>query len=399
MTYSSSLAALIEKEISRRGATSDGMTAPFLIWDGYGLGGGASGVATYGRELHASLAQQGVTPVVIMRPGESMISTTASAFQTTERAGIFSHILGSKPVWPKIVAHLVDKVAGQQIHSNQSVVLHGLSNFNLDGDKRSRQVKRVLTVHDVIPLIEPKSVSKSYYLQLKWLLPKALAAADAVICVSDWTRSTLIERYPGVRGKTRVIRNGVAAAPGSPLTPERLKVCDLRTLYVARGEEYKQLNVYFSALNALPATWQGDLITDERGLAEAHDLAPHLIADGRLKLHSRVSQNSYEELFRTATVYVHCSRYEGFCLPVADALGTGLPVVYQRGSATDELLTPKISTSVAPDSSPSVWAESIEITKEMADQPGFAAAVVQQRGRLPTWTSAANSLLELYSGL
>src|SRR5215468_4363294 len=51
----------------------------------------------------------------------------------------------------------------------------------------------VLTVHDLIPLTSPRTVSRAFHWQFRLWLSRSLRVADHVVCVSEWTRS----RRPG----------------------------------------------------------------------------------------------------------------------------------------------------------------------------------------------------------
>src|SRR5262249_38065216 len=67
----------------------------------------------------------------------------------------------------------------------------------------------VLTVHDLIPLLLPDTVSSPYRWQFRLWLARSLKVADQVICVSETTRRALLERYEGDAGRAHVVYHGV----------------------------------------------------------------------------------------------------------------------------------------------------------------------------------------------
>lgn len=335
---------------------------PRVFWDGYGLDR-PSGVNTYGQNLRAALVERGISPEIIV-----------------PEATFFPKLLKSKPLWPGRVARIVEDKAGRS-----AVVLHGLSNFNV-ARPRGINAKTVLTVHDLIPFLAPEGVSRAYYFQLKALLPRALRTADAVVCVSDWTRATLAERYPWAAGKCVVIRHGLAKAPenvGNEAAGDKLTL-----FYQARGEVYKQIPLYLDILEKLGKNARGILLTDERGREAAKGRALEL------EVFANVSDAAYQALFARADVYVHTSRFEGYGLPAADALRHAVPVVYQAGSALDELLPEGAVAEKAP---VSAWVSAVYEAKAQKGTQKYREMREKLLAGLPTWDDAAQAHAAIYS--
>ncbi len=346
-----------------------------VFWDGYGLDR-PSGVAAYGQNLALGLAALGITPEVLV-----------------PTAPFLPRLLNSKPLWPRRVARMVDGRVGK------GGVLHGLSNFNVARPPRrpGNAVRTVLTVHDLIPFLCPAGVSTASLLQLKALLPRALAAADRVICVSEWTRATVAERYPWAAGKLIVIRHGLAAAPAP--APAASAGGPLVLFYQARGETYKQISIYLDILTNMGEKARGILLTDARGRAEAQRTHALLVANKRLEIHVGVADAAYQALFSRADVYLHTSRLEGYCLPAADALRHGVPVVYQAGSATGELLSAGVGTPLAPKAAISDWEGAVYEAFARKGTEGYLKAREDRLRELPTWDETARAHAAIYSGV
>lgn len=342
-----------------------------VFWDGYGLDR-PSGVAAYGENLAGGLRTLGISPQIIV-PG----------------ARFLPRLLNSKPLWPRRVARLVEQRA------EAGAVLHGLSNFNLVRPKTVR-VRTVLTVHDLIPYLCPQGVSTAYLWQLRALLPRALAAADAVICVSEWTRTTVAERYPWAKDKLRVIRHGLA--PAAEITANAAGR-EPTLFYQARGEIYKQISVYLDIVQKMCGQVRGVLLTDARGYAEVRRTHLALLASGRLDVFQNVTRAEYEALFAKADVYVHTSLYEGYCLPAADALRHGVPVVYLTGSATEELLSGGVAIALPPQAGLGDWVGAVNEALGLKGSKNYGANRQKRLLELPSWEDVARSHTAIYSGV
>ena len=290
----------------------------------------ASGVFVHAENLAEALVHLGVKPVVLARPGTPEFKAGLDRLVLVDSPWGATLSRG-KPIWPLRVGKALERALPK---SAGPVVLHGLSNFNVPYRGHDRRVRIVVTVHDIIPLIDPHGVSGASHWQLRWLLPKALAAADKVVCVSEWTRRTLVERFPKFTSKFTVIANGKTPLVESP---RRVAGEKTRLLTVARSESYKQLDLLVRIVRALDPGYAAILVTDVKGLNLMKDCAKDLLALGRLTVRVGLSAQELGRLYEASDVYLHPSRYEGYCLPAVDVLAHGCPVVYQKGSGIDEV--------------------------------------------------------------
>lgn len=364
-----------------------------IFWDAYGLDQPYSGVFVHARMLAAALFETGTFQATVVGSEEA-----ARLFPEMDRIvlkgeGGIARIFRAKPLWSLRVDQSVARATAGRPH-----ILHGLSNFNVPFLGRTAGQLRVLTVHDIIPLLAPDGVSKLQAEQFKLILGPALKAADRIVCVSEWTRHTLSERYPDVADRTVVIRNGVPGTPvNGPMRPREAD--DVRILAVARYEPYKRLDQLVRILRALPERFGATLLTSGKGVEWAQSQADDLIASGRLTVKSALSRSEMMALYADADMLVHTSRFEGFCLPAVDALEAGRPVVYQSGSAMDEFLNPSVGVALAPDAPLDQWVHAVETAATMTRKAEWPTTVQAHYGTLPTWKDAAQALQALYKGL
>jgi glycosyltransferase involved in cell wall biosynthesis len=189
----------------------------------------------------------------------------------------------------------------------------------------------VVTVHDLAFHEFPHDFSRRTGWKYRTFTPRAARSAERVICVSEFTRRDLCERYGVDPGRTRVIGEAPALAAGDvppPPGPYLLAVGDLRPK--------KNLGVVVRAWRALRAQGlEHRLVLAGRDLGEGAALRA-LAGPEPLELPGFVDDARVDALLRGADVLVHAGLYEGFGLIVVEAMARGCPVALARAGALPE---------------------------------------------------------------
>jgi glycosyltransferase involved in cell wall biosynthesis len=102
-------------------------------------------------------------------------------------------------------------------------------------------------------------------------------------------------------------------------------------------------------------------------------------------------------LYRAALAFIYTSRYEGFGLPLVEAMASGTPIVAARASATPEV-TADAAILVEP-GDVTAFADAIVRLGREADTRETLRARGLARARLFTWRETARRTLEVYRGL
>jgi glycosyltransferase involved in cell wall biosynthesis len=188
-------------------------------------------------------------------------------------------------------------------------------------------VPLVVTFHDLAVLRHPDAFNRWTRAYSRALLPRVARAAGRVIAVSEFTRRELVDMLEIPEEKIRVIPNGVGepfraggdAAPGDYV------------LAVGTREPRKNLPRLVEAFERAGLDGSELLIAGGRGWGRGD------IRGTRVQLLGRVSDEELARLYRGARCLAYVSLYEGFGLPVLEAMACGTPVVAARTAAAVEV--------------------------------------------------------------
>jgi glycosyltransferase involved in cell wall biosynthesis len=220
---------------------------------------------------------------------------------------------------------------------------HGLSH-ELPYGIRTSGIKSVLTVHDVIFMRFPEyfgMVSRAIYLaKLKY----ACRIANQIIAISQRTKNDLIELLNVPAQKIKVVYQGCDEAFKTPCTAAQKKavlkkfnITGEYILSVGTIEERKNLLLIIKAMSLIKNPVKLVVVGKQTRYAEEVKMAIHryqLIE--RMVFLERVDFADLPVLYQAASVFVYPSRYEGFGIPILEALNSGTPVIAATGSCLEE---------------------------------------------------------------
>ena len=227
-------------------------------------------------------------------------------------------------------------------------VYHGLSGELPIGISRSG-IKSVVTIHDLIFLRHPEYY---HWLDTKiyaWKFRRTLQEADRIIAISECTKRDIME-FGGVSAdKIDVIYQSCNPVFAQPLSESALAkvrhqygLSSRFILNVGTIERRKNLLLAIRALDHLPQNIH--LVA----VGRRTDYVKEFPQNPRVHLLSGVTDETLKALYQLAEAFVYPSRYEGFGIPIIEAIHSGLPVVACTGSCLEEAGGPD-SLYVAPD--------------------------------------------------
>lgn len=346
-----------------------------IFWDAYGLQSVYSGIGRYGWQIAKSLEKLGHPPHIL---------------PSVPVADPFAKWLTAEPAKSgrgrnlKPFALLRSEALLKEATRGKKAIVHGLSNYNIP--KHASGVRSVLTLHDLIPLLDSSASSKALRFFLQWQLPRSLQRADLILCSSRWSEKTLEDLYPVCRQKTALLMPGrpeLRAVQKRGNSPK-----EKRLLTISRSEPYKRLTLIPEILKHLPSDFSWSVVCDAVGLVQ---LAPTAANDPRLKLATSLPDPDLEKLWRSTDLYVHPSLMEGYGLPIAEALSFGIPSLVTSGSAVEEVLG-EAGEKLLPEATASEWASRLE---KMLNED-WNTRCLKQYESLPTWDDVGKQVLIFY---
>jgi alpha-1,3-rhamnosyl/mannosyltransferase len=191
------------------------------------------------------------------------------------------------------------------------------------GPTRCR-VPLVVTVHDLAVFRHPEAFNRWTRAYSPRVVPRVLAAAQRVIAVSEFTRQELIELLRVPEEKIRVVPNAV----GDEFTNVGEAEEGDYVLAVGTLEPRKNLE---RLVEAVQRTKRELRIVGARGWGGVE------VGGNGVRWLGEVSDTELARLYRGAACVAYPSLYEGFGIPVLEAMACGVPVVTTRGTAMEEV--------------------------------------------------------------
>lgn len=292
----------------------------------------------------------------------------------------------------------------QQLINDHVDLYHGLSGeipFHLQSDK----VKTVVTVHDLIYRRFPgnyKFIDRTIY---NFKSKYACKHADHIIAISEQTKKDIIEYYQTDPSKIEVIYQ-TCDDSFKQLVPADFKE-DIRKKYnlperyllnVGTIEPRKNLLLTIQALKAVDPGFKLVVVGKEQSYAkEVKAEIERLSLTGRVIFLKDIPFTDLPSIYQLASVFVYPSFYEGFGIPVIEALYGGIPVVAATGSCLEEAGGPD-SLYIDPKNAPALAAainsilEDPALAKQMSER---GLDYVQKFNTLPL----AHQLMNCYANI
>ncbi len=243
----------------------------------------------------------------------------------------------------------------------------------------------VVTIHDLQPLERPENFSLAKRRYLGRALPRTARTARLVTTPSNWAASTIVDRLGADP-------DSVVAVSSTWDADERVdsSLADSLTgsvvLYPAISHPHKRHVLLLDAVDRVAAAGREVtvVLTGGAGRAEAAVAAAVARSAATVLRPGRVTPAVLRGLYRRADVLAFPSAYEGFGLPVLEAMRDGLPVVAARSTALPEVVGDTGLLIEGDD--PEAWADAIDTV--LAGGPAVEERAGRARARAQRWSPA-----------
>jgi glycosyltransferase involved in cell wall biosynthesis len=297
-------------------------------------------------------------------------------------------ILGEQTLLPRLAAH-----AGVDL-------VHSLAST---APLRGR-FRRVVTVHDLIYARFPDAHAGIRDKGMRVLVPQAVRRSQRVIVDSQSTRKDVLGLGGVSADRIDVVPLGLGTVRREAPLPERevrarLKLAEREVvLTLSAKRPHKNLLALIGALARLAPERRPVLVLPGYPTAHERELserARSLGIEADVRFPGWVSSAELEGLWEVAQAFVFPSLYEGFGLPVLEAMARGVPVACSNASSLPEvageaalLFDPYDELAIA---------AAIERLLVDPDEAARRRALGRQRARLFTWERTARATLESYT--
>jgi glycosyltransferase involved in cell wall biosynthesis len=352
---------------------------------------------TYDHTIFTAQAHGGISryfceiiPRIAAKEGVS-VSAYMGSFVTRygleRHRGSFAHFAGRRrPDWPRtggVASRLGNRRFPRFLAASAADVYHATHNTVLAPHAR---VARVLTVHDCI--------HERMMRRRDPVVQAAVEAAEGLICVSERTRADVMDVYGVPERKTRVVYHGDSlrdVAPGPP------PAAGPYILYVGARYVYKNFRGLLLAYGTsarlrddfrLVCFGGGPLTPDEWHAVTAFGI------ESRVHVVPAGDDAALAGAYAHAAALVYPSLYEGFGMPLLEAMGQGCPVVCSKTSCLPEVAG-GAAVLFDPQNTGELAAK-LEATVYDSGERARLRAAGLARERTFTWERAAAETLDFY---
>ena len=256
--------------------------------------------------------------------------------------------------------------------------------------------------HDLIHHRLPQLFSRRE-LHLRRQAERSLAGCALVLCPSASTAADLVETYPTLRDRVTVFPEGPGIVPKGEPSPGALAELRVRVgpapFFLSVGFDWPHKN--FEVLLEAMRKFKGRPIRLVFAGGRRRDTLVASIRrhglEGSVVDLGPVSQELLDVLYRSATALLFPSLYEGFGIPLVEAMHYGLPIV-----ASDRASVPEVVGSggwIVPAQAPGEWASAIDA---LATQQAVRAELAQRsvaRATDYTWAGCWEVLDKAFEGV
>jgi len=212
-----------------------------------------------------------------------------------------------------------------------------------------RTVPGILTMHDLQPLVNPErfGLIKGTYIRI--LAPRSLKKAKVVVCLSDFVANDVIDRV-GVRPEDIEIVPCGVSDPGAAFDQQRsralLEGLDLSdhpfVIYPAITYPHKNHATLVAAFARI-----ADQVDDARLVFTGGAGASDAVVESTIAAYGlqskvirtgRIPESDLDLLYRAATMMAFPSLYEGFGVPILEAMSRGCPIVSSDAGSLPEVV-------------------------------------------------------------
>ncbi len=297
-------------------------------------------------------------------------------------------------LWPLLGKPLIESFTGPLD------VLH----ITLTTTRVPTQVPTVVTIYDLFPEKYPDHFKPSGRFFRKGLLKQAKEQAHAIIAISEATKHDIVELLGMTADSIAVIHLGLPRRTAPPSTLEagfirRYTLQQPYILFVGRIDPRKNIKALIKAFSQLRRKTKDPYLLVLAGsngwkAQEVRRFVERLGLQDSVRFLGYVPDEYLSSLMRNATVFAYPSLYEGFGLPLLEAMAYGIPIAASNISSIPEVAGPA-ANYFDPYDPTDICRALVELVE---DAPLRVTLIEEGHRRLAnfSWERTAQQTLEVY---
>lgn len=272
-----------------------------------------------------------------------------------------------------------------------------------------RKLKVVTHIHDVSFVAHPEWIPKRDLFFLSLLIPRTIFRSDAIVAVSEFTRSEILTHYPKAEGRVQVIENAAAEEWFAEISENEIRTVlekfglEKKKYFLSSGTMQPRKNIAF-LIEAFGLALEKEsfnfrlVLTGDRAGHNVDQTVAAGTRPGSIVFTGYVSDAELRVLVAGSRAFIFPSLYEGFGIPIEEALALSVPVLASDIPAFREVGRDRIAYF-----DPHSLAQTAETlyTFSIADpENGIGKAVGagerEEKKSLYSWKKSAEKLFHLY---
>lgn len=309
---------------------------------------------------------------------------------------------------PTVVAPISGRNKPIRIAAEASWLAHQVRRRNVDLMHHAagtlpvvRTKPSIVTIHDLQPLLFPQNFSRAKQRYLRLRQAPSARRARLVLTLTQYTRRTIIEELDVAPDRVLVVPPGYTAALSEPPDGDPTTKYDITGpffLYPAITYRHKNHETLVRAF-ALVLEKRPDallVLTHRPADMEAalDEVIDSLGIRSSIRRLGHIARGDLDWLYRNAVALSFPSRFEGFGLPVLEAMGHGCPVIVADATALPEVVG-EAGILVEPNDIDGWATAMMDVLTDQARREWLAEAVMAQVARF-RWSASALALADAY---
>ena len=268
--------------------------------------------------------------------------------------------------------------------------------------------KSITTIHDLMVLRHPEFLETEVVTYYKKMIYSSIRRADAIICVSDFTKGEIVELFDMAEEKIRVIYNGISAR--FHCIKDKAKIEDVKAKYGIRGRRYllfvgnieakknieRLIHAYVQLCKETIYKYPLLIVGNKKTwhFQKVWEIVKGLNAEKDIIFTDVVNDEDLPFLYNGAEIFIFPSLFEGFGLPVIEAMACGIPVV-----ASNRASIPEIAADAAVLVDPLSVDEIVEAMYKVISSTKLKQRLIEKglkQSKNFSWEKTAMETLKLY---